>query len=53
VRKSQFTARFVDLLGDAAPQVVQPAVELANLLLVVDSLQRRGGNRTIESTCAV
>jgi hypothetical protein len=41
------------LLRDAVSQVVQPAPELENLLLVVDSLQSGGGDRSIQSAGTV
>src|SRR5580704_12077011 len=52
-RKSQLALRFIQLLGNTAAQVVQLPVKLANLLLVVDSLQGSRSDRTIEPTGAI
>src|SRR5215472_5848677 len=48
-REGQFAAGFVHLLRDAAAQVVKPTVELAHLRLIINSLQRRSRNSTIEN----
>jgi len=52
-REGQFAAGFVHLLSEASPQIVQVAIESANLLLFVDSLQRGSGDGAEKSAGAV
>src|ERR1700733_502751 len=51
--KAQLAASFIQLLGDAAAQVMETAVEIPNLLLIVDALQSGCSHCTVESTGAV
>jgi hypothetical protein len=50
-KKSELAARFVHLLRDAPAPIVQPTVQLADFLLIVDSLQRRSGDRPVKRAC--
>ena len=52
-RECQFAARFLHLLRDATAKIVQLPVELVDLLLVVHTLQCRGGDRAVECASAL
>jgi hypothetical protein len=52
-RKCQLAFGFIQLLGNATPQVVHLPIELPNLLLVVDSLQRGAATARYSRTCAI
>src|SRR5579872_1685292 len=51
--KGQLAARFVHLLRDASPQIVQSTVKLADLLLIIHSLQSRRGHGLIQHSRSI